>query len=423
MSLPDFVNEPGKYKLEKNILTDLLNSTLTVQTKFINTNFDIRTIVTKLETNTVCIKLDTNFGHKKDPSYPEDKVKSNKGRKKKQKPLSKRVKQGDGTAFNGVLNIVVRIEKNYYPPKIQEQILEEYKLYKFKLFANGTISIPGALIHDLSDAIHVIEIVKDYLNRSDPIFNITEYEPLKIVMLDYKFALDIPRHPEYEDLIGGSVDLDSLKNRWMSERDNLINISEESLISYLNYYTVDEYVDMTRLNEYTQSLYGDIRPIWVDREKLKKYLSADLIKTIIRKRETYFDGLKLENIQLPISIINSIKIHLFQTAVKKVVENIIKDPENMRSSVKYNSGTYQGLILSINTPNSLNKEKKTKIKIFASGKINIDGANNHREAETIYEWLNYIFITNYEDFIIDPEDKKFLEKDPEYSTDEGEEYD
>jgi hypothetical protein len=423
MSLPDFVNEPNKYKIDRHILTELINSTLTVQTKFINTSFDIQTIVSKLETDTVCIKLDTNFGHKKDPSYPEDKVKSNKGRKKKIKPVSERKKQGDGTTFNGVLNIVVRIEKSYYPEKIQMQIIEDYKLYKFKLFGNGTISIPGALMQDLSDAVHVVEIVRDYLNRSDPIFNITDYEPLKIIMLDYKFGINIEHFDQYNDIIGGAVDLNNLKNRWTSERDNLINISGDSLISYLNYYTIDEYVDMLKLNEYTQTLYSDIRPVWVDKGKLKQYLSSDEIQTILKKREIYFEGLKMENIQLPSNITNSIKIHLFKKAVMKILEKIDKDPENMRSSVKYNNGSYQGLILSINTPNPSNKEKKTKIKIFASGKVNIDGANSHEEAIVIYEWINYIFVMNYDDFIINPENPKFLEKDPDYSTDEGDEYD
>ena len=421
MSLPDFVNEPGKYKLDKNIFTELLNSTLTVQTKFINTTFDIQTIVSKLETNPICIKLDTNFGHKKDPSYPADKVKSSKGRKKKQKPVSKRVKQGDGTTFNGVLNIVIRLEKSYYPPKVQEQIVEDYKLYKFKLFSNGTISIPGALMEDLSDAVHVVEIVRDYLNSSG-YFNIEGYEPLKIIMLDYKFGINVTSYESYDEIIGGAIDLDNLKNKWISERDNLINISEESLISYLNYYKPEEYREMKMLNEYTQSLYSDVRPVWVNKEKLKQYLSSPNIQEIIKKREIYFDGLRLENIHLPLDIINSIKIHLFRKIIKEISASIDNDPENMKSSVKYNNSTYQGLILSINTPNPINKDKKTKIKIFASGKINIDGANNHQEAMTIYEWLNYIFVTNYDEFVINPENPKFLEKDPEYSTDEGDEY-
>jgi hypothetical protein len=180
---------------------------------------------------------------------------------------------------------------------------------------------------------------------------------------------------------------------------------------------------MLKLNEYTQTLYSDIRPVWVDKGKLKQYLSSDEIQTILKKREIYFEGLKMENIQLPSNITNSIKIHLFKKAVMKILEKIDKDPENMRSSVKYNNGSYQGLILSINTPNPSNKEKKTKIKIFASGKVNIDGANSHEEAIVIYEWINYIFVMNYDDFIINPENPKFLEKDPDYSTDEGDEYD
>ena len=96
-----------------------------------------------------------------------------------------------------------------------------------------------------------------------------------------------------------------------------------------------------------------------------------------------------------------------------------KDSDNLTNSVQYDNDAYQGLIITLNTPNSIKPDKKTKLKLFSSGKINIDGANSFDEAVYIYRWLNYMFFTNWSKFIRNPNDPKFLEKDSEYSSDDS----
>ncbi len=64
------------------------------------------------------------------------------------------------------------------------------------------------------------------------------------------------------------------------------------------------------------------------------------------------------------------------------------------SEVKYNSERYQGLILKFNTPVARNPKKRTTIKIFQSGKINIDGADSEIIARKYYQWIDDYFRVN-----------------------------
>ena len=86
------------------------------------------------------------------------------------------------------------------------------------------------------------------------------------------------------------------------------------------------------------------------------------------------------------------------------------------ASVKYDSDIYPGLLMKVNTPLPDDPNKRTTIKIFRRGKINIDGANNREEAEFIYWWLNEMFI-NHPEFIYD-ENYVHNETDSEFSESE-----
>jgi TATA-box binding protein (TBP) (component of TFIID and TFIIIB) len=82
------------------------------------------------------------------------------------------------------------------------------------------------------------------------------------------------------------------------------------------------------------------------------------------------------------------------------------------SKIRYNPERYPGLIVQIKTPRPImpnikihpddpevlregQKDKKITIKIFESGKINIDGAYSSKIATTVYDWLKKVFAEYY----------------------------
>jgi hypothetical protein len=69
------------------------------------------------------------------------------------------------------------------------------------------------------------------------------------------------------------------------------------------------------------------------------------------------------------------------------------------SEIKYNIERYPGLIIKFATPINRNPRKQTTIKMFQSGKVNIDGAISEEGAFHYYCWVNDLY-SKYSDSII-----------------------
>ena len=65
------------------------------------------------------------------------------------------------------------------------------------------------------------------------------------------------------------------------------------------------------------------------------------------------------------------------------------------SLIKHSSERYVGFILKFFTPTDNNKKKQSTVKIFSSGKFNLDGCNSKEEAEKIKNILNIIVKIGY----------------------------
>jgi hypothetical protein len=88
----------------------------------------------------------------------------------------------------------------------------------------------------------------------------------------------------------------------------------------------------------------------------------------------------------------------------KCANSIFENPKargDMRE-VKYNVERYPGLIIKFATPIPRNISKKTTIKIFQSGKINIDGTISTECANKYYRWLNKFIFENYAKIVYVP---------------------
>ena len=136
--------------------TDLIPSTLTAKGSFSNIQFNEEKLINELEEpKNYIFKIGCNFGIKinKNPIAvipPKNIKKSNRGRKPKGKPKSKRKQQGTGKYFSSQITFDVYNE-------------DVKKIYKIKLFRNGIFQVPGIRNPDMTDLIKPIRILHSYL--------------------------------------------------------------------------------------------------------------------------------------------------------------------------------------------------------------------------------------------------------------------
>jgi TATA-box binding protein (TBP) (component of TFIID and TFIIIB) len=146
-----------KSQIKQKIFTELTPSTLTAKGQFSNISFDEEDIIDMLTVpeGGYILKIGCNYGVLTNPcpNYEQPAVKarvSNRGRKPKIKPKSKRKLQGSGKFFSSQITFEI------YNP-------DNYKVYKIKLFRNGGFQVPGVKKPDMTDLINPINTLLDYL--------------------------------------------------------------------------------------------------------------------------------------------------------------------------------------------------------------------------------------------------------------------
>lgn len=70
--------------------------------------------------------------------------------------------------------------------------------------------------------------------------------------------------------------------------------------------------------------------------------------------------------------------------------------------IKYNPERYPGLLIKFTTPIENNPKKETTIKMFKSGKVNIDGAVSEADAAIHYEWINDFYVLHKNEIVYRP---------------------
>lgn len=132
------------------------------------------------------IKIGCNYGEYIFDKYIEltTKVKkSNRGRKKKDKIVTKRKQQGNSKYFNSQITITIL------------DAINKTKFYHIKLFANGTVQIPCVCDENVYSSHYLIEYIIDLLNKFDYV-KIDKLEDITIdtsktksTMRNYNFTL------------------------------------------------------------------------------------------------------------------------------------------------------------------------------------------------------------------------------------------
>jgi hypothetical protein len=166
----DYSIKMFKHSIETNIFTKLTPSTITVKGKFTNIKFNESDVIKTINEPTgYILEIGCNYGVRinKNPLYLKPKKKnktSNRGRKPKKKPISKRKLQGSGKYFSSQMTFDI------YNPN-------NGKIYKIKLFRNGGFQAPGVKKPDMSDLLAPIKILRDYLrvNFGNDNINVTHF--------------------------------------------------------------------------------------------------------------------------------------------------------------------------------------------------------------------------------------------------------
>jgi hypothetical protein len=195
-------------KPSEKIFTELVPSTLTAKGKFNNIYFNEEEIIDMLTVPVggYILKIGCNYGviFNPSPDYTAPPVKvrvSNRGRKPKNKPKSKRKLQGSGKFFSSQITFEIYNKFNN-------------KIYKIKLFRNGGFQVPGVNKPDMSDLIVPIKILRDYL-REEFIDDTIDIQYFISVMRNYICRITdkniLIRLNELETLLKGLKEMETME--------------------------------------------------------------------------------------------------------------------------------------------------------------------------------------------------------------------
>ncbi len=420
------------YKNTPLLFTVMENSTCTAEGVLRNVEHDESELTTILKCSGNIIAIDSNYGHLRPVDYEEaeEVKKSKRGRKKKIKPKKVRKFQGDGSGFNSQISFSI-LGTHIRPVPIipDKHSVDSIKLpnnhesitkkYKIKLFRNGRFTIPGILTESMVDVKAPLTELCDYL--TDYFLEDVAIDKLYSVMRNYKLHLlegridisQLQRHcnqtfqkllntrfSDISDFIITPVFLKSKTNPyydgWNSYFDN--NLNEQNI----------DYQQMKTLLK--ESI--NTKNLYIDPVKLIEKINEMNLPATYRKLQILHEVL---NQNLCDEVLQAILKYWLTSKLCALEKFLVKSKDNILSYFKYDPEKYPGFLIKVRTPNQFTTSKKTTIKIFPSGKINIDGANSREEAEFIYYWLNHLFATNKN--IIYRVDQIYDETDSEFSED------
>lgn len=435
------------YKSKELLFSPLRNSTLTAKGSLLNVEFNEKDCVS-FDCNQHVLTVDSNYTHAKYELYDESiKKKSNRGRKKKVKKVKLRKIQGSGSCMNsqiqfGVIGQHIRripdfpdkhskveeivvitpdepepsneeinednneenIEEDaedveeepqkFTIKEIAEQVLPQLEIpqghelvikkYIFLVFRNGKFTLPGVLTEDVSDAIGPIESLCKFLSIEfwgEP--DKVKLEYIRPTMRNYKFQM-----------LNRRIDLLRLQKFCSDHFHTLLNIHFKHVRQFIIEEVNGKSINYDILKQYLKDA-PPPKNLYVNFDKLKSALSEFDINHHYNKLGELADLVYYHfSVDLDDELIQIIWGSYIGSFLHSLETKLKKDDDNMLSFIKFDPEKYPGAIIKVKTPLPENPEKRTTLKLFKSGKIDIDGANSREEAEFIYYWLNALFIDN-----------------------------
>jgi hypothetical protein len=457
------LNKLKEYKSKPLLFTKMENSTCTVQGMFADVDHNEAELTHFIECEYPIINIDSNFGHKILEGYddkPSERT-STRGRKPKPRQLKPRKYQGDGSGFNSQVSFTIVGTHIRHKPLIEDkhskksrtvkssdkeligwkdfmnnpELNKNYevieKKYKIKVFRNGNYTAPGVLEEDLSDINGPLNDLCKYFRSY--FLNDARIETLFSVMRNYKFRLakgniDIKNLQKYcsvyfHDLLNtkfSDIEEFIINPVFENERLNPKNIGwSEYIYDHINNNDDNSNnihnISMEHMREFLNES-KSIKNLYLNFDKLVEKISEMELSAKYEKLKALVKTLNNNCfITLKDPVIQNIMRFMVRDELKSMSNHFQKSKDNMLSHIKYDPEKYPGFLIKVKTPSATDTKKKTTIKVFPSGKINIDGANNRDEAEFVYYWLNNLF--NEQKQLVYHNDENFNESDNEFSSD------
>jgi hypothetical protein len=204
-------NQEGSLMDENDIFTGSISTTDTLEGYLSNVKTHEEQLIQELEPDCHFVMFKCNYGVVKYSGYtePVKQKKSNRGRKKKEKKKKIRKRQGNGGSFNSQVSFIV-LSSEVPDPEIHNNGIVPYgaKVFKFKVFRNGMIQLPGVKPNSVNDVIECARRIAEKVNWHLHMFddnpaNQTRVININPVMRNYKFTLKIP--------VGKIIDLRKLQ--------------------------------------------------------------------------------------------------------------------------------------------------------------------------------------------------------------------
>lgn len=155
------------------------------------------------------VKITSNFGSVKQPGWmPFIQPKSNRGRKKKTRRPTQHKLQGSGKEFNTQVSFYILRSDD---PCIEQLCTVDsehgeqklvwkktyYKPYKFKVFRNGKLQLPGVRQNKIDDVMSciplIIKTLTDAIERQTGVRPKTETKYVYPLMKNFKFTINLPK--------------------------------------------------------------------------------------------------------------------------------------------------------------------------------------------------------------------------------------
>jgi hypothetical protein len=347
--------------------------------------------IKKKQTNVIAI--DSNFGHiLTDLNYY-------KKPKTSRQNITKRKIQGDGTCLNSQISLSIKAPEDHFRPN---------KVYPIKLFRNGKMQIPGILKEDLSDFIPIIDylcyFIKEFIKSIDdkvfldkyvyPImkeknikniqdfFDTIKLKYISISARNYKYSL-LPK-----DGRDRSIDRNRLYEYYNDKINKYLNISE---VEFIKYFKVKKQFDESEfINKILNN--NEIKNIRTSKKQLLSCIYNSAILDIKAKIYNIVNAMyKISNIiydeDVIIDIINKTVDHM----LNNILDELKTSNDNRLASVSNKNS--KKLIIRFKSPRKTNKKKMTTVLIH-NKKINIQAAENPKEAESIFYEIGSVIINH-----------------------------
>lgn len=353
-------------------------STMTLDGTITNVRFNKEHTINLLTLSRNIVEIGCNYGYMVSEEYKSSKLYKDRLKKKKNKGQDTRKKQGLGTHFNSQITFTILCDA------------DPNNTYQVKLFTNGRVQIPGIGNFDKdNDSLlnNMIDILCSYIKQHGNALMFREHMPINVINIS-------PILQNYKSITLGAEDCNQGEVKYWVNKKKEIKVAAPNLdLSELKRIFLEYHENQVRLPILLHSVvcHSERYPGFLIKFSTPKIITDNykLDKFIEMARLYYKKKVKKPKLK-PINILES------DSKIEKICK-MIKNAwaENNKCVKKV-------------------KPKQTTVKLFKTGKINIDHANNEEQTIMIRKivvdtinsnWDNVIY---YPDNYLEPEELEII---------------